>query len=167
MKTAVFFTGALRTIKKTMRYIKQNVLIHPDVHVFACLQNLSQESTDYWNTWLQTMLGAHSISITWIDQTIISQWEPHREHLLRSMSIPFPIFYEEEKRYVTEEDIKHYLRTFGPMIEYVQLQYAYLAMCHHEQLHRFEYEHIIRIRTDTFYGKPIDFHWLTWTDSEV
>ena len=167
MKTAVFFTGALRTIKKTMRYFKQNVLLHHDVHVFACLQNLSSEPTEDWNVWLRTMLGAHCISITWIDQTIISQWEPHREHLLRSMGIPAPVLYEAENRYVTEEEIKHYLRTFGPMIEYVQLQYAYLAMCNYEQLLGFQYDHIIRIRTDTFYSKPIDFRWLRWSDEEV
>jgi len=153
MKTAILFTGALRTVKKTMRYLKQNLLLHREVHVFACLQNTSSDSTDTWNIWLRTVLGAHCISITWIDQTVLSQWEPQREHLLRMMSI--------------SEDWKNYLRNSGSMIEYLQLQYAYLAMCNYEQLLGFQYDYVIRARTDTVITKPLDFHWLRWSDDEV
>lgn len=153
MKTAVLFTGALRTIKKTMRYVKQNVLLQSGVHVFACLQNMSSDATDIWNIWLRTELGAHCISITWIDQTVLSQWEPQREQLLRSMAIT--------------QEWKNYLRNSGSMIEYLQLQHSYLAMCNYEQLLGFQYEHIIRVRTDTVIAKPMDFHWLRWSDAEV
>ena len=73
MKTAVLFTGALRTVKKTIRYLKQNILLHPEVHVFACLQNLATSPPEDWNAWLRTELGAHCIAITWIDQTVFSQ----------------------------------------------------------------------------------------------
>jgi len=153
MKTAVLFTGALRTVKKTLRYLKQNLLLHPDVHVFACLQNTSSSPNDDWNVFLRMELGVHCISINWIDQTVISQWIPQREHLLHHMAI--------------SEDWKNYLRNSGSMIEYVQLQHAYLAMCGYEQLLGFQYDYVIRARTDTVITKPIDFHWLKWTDADV
>ena len=153
MKTAVLFTGALRTVKKTMRYMKQNLLLHRDVHVFACLQHMSSDPAEDWNTWLRTELGIHCISITWIDHHAFTQWEPQREHLLRHMAI--------------SEEWKHYLRNSGSMIEYVQLQHAYLAMCNHEQLLNFQYDYVVRARTDTVITKPIDFHWLRWTEEEV
>jgi len=153
MKTAVLFTGALRTVKKTVRYLKQHLLLHPEVHVFACLQNTTSDTTEMWNVWFRTVLGSHCISITWMDQTVISQWEPQRERLLHSMSI--------------SENWKNYLRNSGSMIEYVQLQYAYLAMCNYEQLLGFQYDYVIRARTDTVIAKPMDFHWLRWTDAEV
>ena len=153
MKVAVLFTGALRTIKKTMRYLKQNVLLHSDVHVFACLQNLKTNPTEDWNTWLRTVLGSNCMSITWIDHDIYSQWEPQRENLLRHMAI--------------SEEWKAYLRHSGSMIEYLQLQQAYLAMCNYEQLLGFQYDHVIRMRTDTVVAKPLDFHWLSWTDAQV
>jgi hypothetical protein len=153
MKTAVLFTGALRTVKKTMRYLKQNLLLHSDVHVFACLQNMSSEPADTWNIWFRTELGAHCISITWIDHEVLSQWEPQREQLLRTMAI--------------SQEWKNYLRNSGSMIEYLQLQHAYLAMCSYEQLLGFQYDHVIRARTDTVIAKPLDFHWLRWSDAEV
>jgi hypothetical protein len=53
MKVAVLFTGALRTIKKTMRYFKQNVLLNSDVDVFASVQNLE------WESWIRAALGEH------------------------------------------------------------------------------------------------------------
>lgn len=153
MTTAVLFTGALRTIKKTTRYLKQNILLHRDIHLFACLQNTSSLSNEEWNQWLRMELGEHCISISWMDQSVLSQWEPQRERLLHHMAI--------------SEDWKNYLRYSGSMIEYVQLQNAYLAMCNYEQVLGFQYEHVIRTRTDTVMSKPIDFHWLRWSDAEV
>lgn len=149
----MLFTGALRTVKKTIRYLKQNILLHSDVHVFACLQNTGALPNEEWNHWLRMELGAQCISISWIDQNVLSQWVPQRERLLHHMAI--------------SEDWKNYLRNSGSMIEYVQLEHAYLAMCHYEQILGFNYEYIIRARTDTVVAKPLDFHWLKWSDAEV
>jgi hypothetical protein len=153
MKTAVLLTGALRTISKVLRYMKQNLLLHPDVHVFACLQNTTNTPNDHWNHVLRMELGVHCISIIWQDQETITEWVPHRERLLKHMAI--------------SEEWKNYLRNSGSMIEYVQLHHAYLAMCGYEQLLGFQYDYVIRTRTDTVIAKPIDFHWLTWSDAEV
>jgi hypothetical protein len=65
------------------------------------------------------------------------------------------------------QEWKNYLRNSGSMIEYVQLQYAYLAMCNYEQLLGFQYDQVIRSRTDTVITKPMDFHWLQWSDADV
>ena len=39
MKVAIIYVGTLRTIKKTMKYFKQNVLLQSDVNVFSCFEN--------------------------------------------------------------------------------------------------------------------------------
>ena len=62
---------------------------------------------------------------------------------------------------------KDYLRRSGSMIEYFQLQLAYMKMTDYEHYNRFEYDYLIRARTDSIYTKPIDFHWLHWTPSDV
>jgi hypothetical protein len=43
MNVAVFFTGALRTVKKTVAYLKMNVCLSENVHIFAALQNDTAE----------------------------------------------------------------------------------------------------------------------------
>jgi len=47
-----------------------------------------------------------------------------------------------------------------------QLYLAYLKMCSYEDTHQ-RYKYIIRVRTDTIFAKPLDFHWLNWTDLDV
>lgn len=153
MKTAVLFTGALRTVKKTIRYLKENVLIHTDVHVFACLQNDSHESEVEWNEWFRMELGAHIKSITWFSDIYYPSWVLEREIMLRHMPL--------------EDGWKNYLRHSGSMVEYKQLQLAYLAMSNHEQVQSFSYEYIIRARTDTIFAKKIDFHWLSFSEEQI
>jgi hypothetical protein len=53
------------------------------------------------------------------------------------------------------------------MIEYFQLQLAHMKVCLYEQTNGFQYDYLVRARTDSIYAKPVDFHWLTWTDTEV
>lgn len=60
-----------------------------------------------------------------------------------------------------------YIKNSGSMIEYYQLYLAYLKMCNYEGTNNFKYEYIIRSRTDTIFTKPVDFHWLNWSDSDV
>jgi hypothetical protein len=153
MKTAVLFTGALRTVKKTIRYLKENVLIHPDVHVFACLQNDSALSEAEWNEWFRMELGNHIKTITWFSDAYYPSWALEREIMLRHMPL--------------EDGWKNYLRHSGSMVEYKQLQLAYLAMSNHEQVHSFSYEYVIRARTDTIFAKKIDFHWISFSEEQI
>jgi hypothetical protein len=153
MKVAVLFTGALRTIKKTIRYFKENVLLNSDVHVFACIQNDTEMTDTEWNEWLSNEMELNLKNIEWFNIVHHPHWLQNREFLLSNM--------------VIEEYHKHYLRNSGSMIEYYQLQLAYIKMMNYELLNNFKYDYIIRTRTDTVFAKPIDFHWLNWTNDDV
>jgi len=151
MKVAVMYTGSLRTIRKTMRFFKQNVLLNKDVHVFACVQNDTDLTDSQQECWIAEELGEHLTHIQWF--TISSYWVQSRNVNLDSMPIC--------------ENTRHYLKTSGSMIEYYQLQLAYIKMMHFERQHSFTYDYLIRLRTDTIYAKPVDFHWLNWSNQEV
>jgi hypothetical protein len=152
MKVAVLFTGALRTIKKTMRYFKQNVLLDSDVDVFACVQNDTATPNLEWESWLGGALGEHLKTITWFSIHEHQDWASLRDKLMSHLNLV--------------ECWKNYITTSGSMVEYYQLYLAYLKMCSYEDTHQ-RYKYIIRVRTDTIFAKPIDFHWLLLSDSEV
>lgn len=152
MKVAILFTGALRTIKKTMRHFKQNVLLNQDVDVFACLQNDTQESNQSIETWIHQEIGSYLKNIQWVDITQHSDWVSIRDKMLSNLSL--------------NPTWKEYIKNSGSIIEYYQLYLAYQKMCYYEDTHQ-RYKYIIRLRTDNIFAKPIDFHWLNWTDSEV
>jgi len=82
MRLAVLFTGALRTIKKTMRYFKQNVLLSPDVCVFACIQNDTSQPNSEWETWLREQMGANLKAIHWFRLDTHPEWVKQRELLI-------------------------------------------------------------------------------------
>jgi hypothetical protein len=153
MRTVVIFTGALRTVKKTIRYLKQNVLIGPNVDVFACVQNDTAQSEDEWTTWFKEQMGEHLKKIIWFSLEKYPEWVKHRDLQLEYIHL--------------DTSWKNYLRNSGSMIEYFQLQLAYMAMSHYEQEHNFRYDYLIRGRTDSIYAKPVDFHWLQWTEQDV
>ena len=153
MRTVVIFTGALRTVKKTMSYFKKNVLLRPDIDIFVCVQNDTKESDESWSNWFRQQLGRSMLSIQWYSHEAYPDWVKHRDRQIGYLTI--------------EDSWKNYLRTSGSMIEYFQLQLAYMAMCQHEQRHGFRYDYLVRARTDSIYAKPLDFHWLHWTEAQV
>lgn len=153
MLNAVLFTGALRTIKKTMKYFILNILKCSDVHVFMCVQNDTIIPNDEWERWFSDQIGPALKNIEWFSNDKNSEWFIHREKLISNMN--------------TYENWKNYLRNSGSIIEYIQLQYAYLKMNFTEQLNGYKYDYIIRARTDSIYAVPIDFHWLYWTEEFV
>ena len=152
MRTVVIFTGALRTIKKTIRYFKQNVL-RDGVDVFACVQNDTNQSDEEWTSWFHEQMGTHLRSIEWFSLAKHPEWVAHRDLILQHIQL--------------DHGWKNYLRTSGSMIEYFQLQLAHMKVCLYEQQNGFQYDYLVRGRTDSIYAKPVDFHWLTWTDEEV
>ena len=152
MRTAVLLTGALRTITKTIQYLKKNVLCTEAVHVFACVQNDTAESDTFWTAWFQEQLGPSLKSIYWFSLQNHPEWLAHRENLLRPLGI--------------DEGWKDYLRRSGSMIEYFQLHLANIDLCREEGLHG-HYSYVVRARTDSVFLHPVDFHWLHWTDQEV
>ena len=153
MRTAVILTGALRTITKTIRYLKQNVAFHADAHIFACVQNDTDRPVEEWTAWFHEQLGDQLKNIAWFSLDQYPDWVKHRDRQLQNLLLA--------------ETWKGYLRSSGSMIEYFQLQLAYMKMCLHEQMRGSEYEYIVRARTDSIYTKRVDFHWLNWTQEEV
>jgi len=150
MNTAIILTGALRTIKKTISYVK-SMLYGKNTHIFACIQNDTLESEEEWTKWFMDQI--ESISIVWFHPDKYPGWIEHRNILLQHMHI--------------ENEWKEYLRTSGSMIEYYQLQLAYLKMCSYETVHNMKYDYIIKTRTDSIFMKPVDFHWLDWSENEI
>lgn len=153
MRVAVILTGALRTIRKTMRYLKEHVVINPYIDIFACVQNDTAQSEEEWSEWFNTELRDSLKKITWFSLEKYADWIPQRERLLSHLTI--------------DAVWKDYLRTSGSMIEYLQLHLAYMDMSHYEQVFKFKYEYVIRTRTDSIFTKPVDFHWLNWSKEEV
>jgi hypothetical protein len=153
MRVAVILTGALRTIKKTIHYFKQNVVLTSDVHVFICVQNDTTESNESWHTWFSEQLGEHLKTMQWFSLSNYPDWVSLRNQLVEVMPI--------------SDMWKHYLRTSGSMIEFFQLQLAYNKMVAFEEQSGFTYDYLIRTRTDMLFAKSIDFHWLQWTPEEV
>lgn len=152
MRVAVLFTGALRTIRKTIRYFKSNLLLNPDVHVFACLQNDTQESNEQIELWLKSKLTIHLKSVQWFKNNEDNLLIPIRNNLVNTIPCP--------------DNWKDYLKNSGSIIEYYQLYLAYLQMANYEGQHG-KYDFIVRSRTDTIFTQPIDFHWLNWTDQDI
>lgn len=153
MKTAIILTGALRTIKKTIKYFKNNLLINDNYHVFACIQNDTQQSESEWTTWLQSEIGPNLKNIEWFSPSSYPHLFTIREKAINILNI--------------SDRLKNYLRSSGSIIEYFQLYLAYQLLCQFEQSNNIIYDYIIRTRTDVILNKPIDFHWLNWSDEQI
>jgi hypothetical protein len=152
MKVAVILTGALRTIKKTIKYFKQNVLLNADIEVFACIQNDTDISNTVWEEWIHNEMGSHLKHLMWFNLSEHQPWVHFRDNLLSHINL--------------RQHWKEYLVSSGSIIEHYQMYLAYLEMCQFESYNG-KYSYIIRCRTDTIFGKPIDFNWLNWTDTQV
>lgn len=153
MRVAVILSGALRTIKKTIRYLKTNVLLTSDHDLFLCVQNDTSQSEEEWTAWWYEEVGPWIRSIQWFSKERMADWVVQRDRLLAHMPL--------------EEVWKAYLRNSGSMIEYAQLHLAYLEMVEREYRSGWRYDYVVRARTDSIYTKPVDFHWLRWTEEEV
>lgn len=152
MRVCVLYTGALRTIQKTIGYLRKNVLLNPDVHVFACLQNDSEALNDGVQMWLQAEIGQHLIHLQWFNKADVT-WARIQKDCLDSMLI--------------HENTRQYLLNSGSMIEYYQMSMVYAAMQNYEMICGAKYDYVIRCRTDTIFCKPIDFKWLGMTSEDA
>ncbi len=153
MRVAVCYTGALRTVLKTIRYFQQNVLLSPDVHVFACVQNDTTQSNAEWESWLRVQMKGQLASLTWFDMSQHEEWVMFREKNLSCTTVP--------------TQWKDYIRNSGSFIEYIQLFLAYRQLVHQEQACGLSYDYVIRMRPDNLFAKPVDFHWLGWSEADI
>jgi hypothetical protein len=153
MKVAVIYTGALRTVEKTIEYLKRNVLLNDDVHVFACLENDTDKPTDEWEKWFHSQLGTNLKDIAFGKTRDDWTFRHLRERMLTYMNIT--------------ENWKGYLRSSGSIIEHYQIWLTNQIMIDYEQKKNMKYDYVIRCRTDTIFGKSIDFKWLHYSVEEV
>lgn len=156
MRIAVVLTGALRTIKSAERFHVRHVLRacpEATADVFACVQNDTKMPHEDWTAWLQEVFSVSgACHVEWYTRVMESTWFQIRNRLLERMDI--------------SPSWKHYLAASGSMLEYYQLYLAYLRMCTVEQKQGWTYDFVIRVRTDSVFAKPVDFHWLKWTPEE-
>lgn len=149
MKTAVIYTGQIRTFEKTLRFLKKNLLLHSNVHIFAVLES---EDISKHQILIKQGLGDHLKSLIWLNKHD-RIWSMIREGLLHILNV--------------EDWVKQYLRNGGSMIEYYQMYLSYGEMCKYEKSHNIKYEYIVRCRTDTIFNKPIDFSWINLSIDQI
>lgn len=154
-RVAVFLTGALRTIRRTVRYLKQNILdVNPHAKVFACIQNDSSTPSGEWEEWIKESLGHEVLRrVIWYTPESFRMYSEMRDVHLQFAHI--------------DPSWKQYLRTSGSIVEYVQMQQAYMAASYYETEVGEKFDYVIRVRTDSVFLKPVDFHWLHWSDEQV
>lgn len=140
-KVAIIYTGLVRTIEKTIKYFKENVLLDENRHVFAVLQS---DNIEHYDKFLRENVGENLKSVQWLNNAD-ELWINTREHLLSNMNV--------------DESWEHYLRTSGSMIEYYQMHLAYQEIEKREIEDNFKYDYILRTRCDIILTDPIYFNW--------
>ncbi len=162
MRVAVILTGALRTIKSTVRFLRRNILeaVGPGslVDVYACIQNDTTTTTNSeWEAYLHTALRGHLRQVEWYSPSTHEDWQIIKARLLKRLEGPLaPLHYAHR-----------YLGASGSMLEYYQLYLAYLHMQEAELLTGDKYDYIIRTRTDSVFLRPVHFKWLQWSEADV
>ena len=154
MYIAVFYTGALRTVDKTMKHFKRNIVLHNNVHIYACLENDSSLTNDEWEARFKHEFGDNMKRVIWKSNKHDSDWNSVKK--VNMEHVHFPIGWANK-----------YLNDSGSMFEHYQMQTAYKVMVIHENEYNFKYDYIIRCRTDTIFSRPIDFHWLNYSDEQL
>jgi hypothetical protein len=151
-RVAVFYTGDVRTMERTIPYFKHNMLLTPnlDVDVFAVLQTLDKP---HFEKILKGFMENHLKYVHWLDKND-KIWTTIKENLISKIKN-------------VDNEWKDYLKTSGSMIEYFQMYLAYLAMEEKENREGFKYDYVMRIRCDVVLTYPILFDWYNYTIDDV
>lgn len=152
MRVAVFYTGALRTYRRTFPPFRRNLLLHDGVHVFAALHASAADAGAEDEAWLRDAMGPHLKSLAWCTPQD-PDYVAHREASLATMPLP--------------ESWKDYLRRSGSLFEHHQVSLAYEQMAARELAAGCAYDAIVRCRTDMVLGFPCDFHWLDLAPARI
>lgn len=144
-KIAVFYTGSLRTFESTLDPFINHLLTpnQPHIHVFACLQNDKIEPNAMIASYLENRLGKDVFkSIEWTDLK-----DPFYQDWLFRRVENLPI----------QDYWKDYLKTSGTVLEYTQFYKCYQAMSQQSSFQGWDYDYVVRLRTDVVLAHPIDF----------
>lgn len=161
VKVAIFYTGEMRTINKCLEYFKKNVLINENVHIFATLQT-NPYLEKYNQSQLEKYLNVHLKSLKWFRNNEDEEYTSIRDKLIDEA-----YFLYEKKIYYFPENLKKYLKSSGTIIETYQYYLSYLEMKKYENIHNFNYDYIIRIRSDIIITKKIDFSFLDLSNEDI
>lgn len=155
MKIAILYTGEVRTIEKTIPYLYANVLDqNPNTHLFATIQTKTTEDEIYYQELIENNIPISQLkSLQWFKKEDLV-WKQIQTTLISNIK-------------TITEPWKSYLKTSGSMIEYYQLYLSYLKMVEYEQTNGFQYDYVMRFRTDTILNKPLDFTWTQRKTSEI
>lgn len=144
-KIAVFYTGSLRTFESTLDPFINHLLgpNQPNIHVFACLQNDKAEPNAMIASYLEERLGKDVFkSIEWTDLK-----DPFYQEWLIQRIENLPI----------QDYWKDYLKTSGTVLEYTQFYKCFQAMSQQSLFQGWNYDYVVRLRTDVVVAHPIDF----------
>jgi len=149
MRIAILYTGEFRTCETTLPYMKQNILLNDEVDVFATIQHSDSE---YSERVIKTHLGSHLKQLIHFNKTD-ETWNLLQDDLLHKMAI--------------HPQTHYYLKNSGSMIEYYQAFLSFNAVMNYEALNNFQYDYIVRLRTDVIYTQPLNFNFLNMTVEDI
>jgi hypothetical protein len=155
MRIAILYTGEVRTIEKTIPYLYAHILDpNPDAHLFVTVQARTTEDETRYQEIIENNIPFSQLkSLQWFKKEDPA-WQQIQNTLISNITT------------ITDQ-WKNYLKTSGSMIEYYQLYLSYLKMVEYEQTHGFQYDYVMRFRTDTVLNKPLDFAWTEKTIPEI
>lgn len=143
MRIAVLYTGEVRTIEITSPFFKKYIIDPTSADIFATIQgDISEESlnnlsTNYWKDNMKSLTKFQR-----------EQYDELQNSLLDNMDL-------------SSRHWRDYLKNSGSMIEYYQLYLSFQEMKKYEVQHGFQYDYIVRLRTDVVVTKPLDFSWFS------
>lgn len=153
MRIAVFITGELRRIDLVLNMIKKYLLPYQNYDLYFCLQDHSYKLS---KPIVVKLLDDPEIK----EKTISVQWYVAADHNGSHIEMV-------NSRPNLSDNYRRYLVNSGTLHEYKQLFLCYDEMHRHECLKSVRYDHIMRLRTDSVFTKPMDFKWMQWSLDEV
>ena len=154
MRIAILYTGEVRTIEKTISYLYANLIDpNPDAHLFMTIQSKPEDQERYQELLENNIPIEQLKSLEWF-QKEDPIWRNIQSRLISNLNN------------ITEQ-WRTYLRTSGSMIEYYQLYLSYLKMVEYENKNGFQYDYVMRFRTDSILNKPLDLSWTNHTIPEI
>jgi len=145
-KIAIIYTGEARTIEKTIKTFKENLLLNDNYHVFAVLQN--SDGLDIKQL-IENNMGNNLKGYQIFEKNNIN-WQLIQNNLLDIIN--------------QNGKWREYLKNSGSMVEYYQMYLAYQMIVKKEYTENFKYDFVIRIRCDVVITNPIYFDWVDFDE---
>ena len=158
MPVAVLFTGQERSLRRTIRLLKRNLLEPNDAVVFlACESDDPARMASYFQ-------GSH-YGGSCILQTFRT---PEFQSFMQMLDLSDrPALRQSVFDRSTEGWGMHYLHSSGTVLQYYQLWKAWLMLLDYEAANNMKFDVIVRCRPDCLLTEKLDLSKLTTTSDEV